>query len=616
MRFKKNKKNLVQRDMDKSKIDIIKSWGYNVVLSVVAYLRKTEDTEVENISKLIDCKLGEDPATDKYLPNLDKALKLFKDFSKKKHQHLLIVSDFDCDGISSAVMAYKSLSKIFKFGKNYKLSCLVNKRVNGTGYNKKLLQRIYDVNQSDPVDLIISFDHGSSDEKSFQELKSVMPNVKFILTDHHLPHLDNMPTSVDAYINPHIQGTTVEFANTSGCCVGFLTLLYVYKNLYNKPYKEALLDFEEVLPNVAISIISDVMPLNIPINRFFTKIGLRALNKFKNSLWFDLRQALGEAIEVTFTAKDISYKMAPIINVGNRANIEELIFQLLVEENKENRLQVLKEIMTVNEARKHVVNELTKDILSKVKPKDVESALCLYINSPMSLNGLVAAKIGQMFNVPSVCFNNSFYTETISGSLRGIVKDFNVMEVMDNISKTDDKILANYGGHTGAGGCSVYKERLPDFEKYFKKFSKIQLAQLPSIDTIYYDWSISLNKVDGTLVERLKTLEPYGKNWEEPVFYSKATVKSFIVQSKRFLFTFYAGNRYSSRTLPGHYYFTVDKEYLLHKLNYDNQKQFDIIFTVELSNYHPKGIQLSLKYISPARHDWRAANTYVDKEKK
>lgn len=497
--------------------------GLGIYNSIVLERRLTDikDIEDDELKLFLYKEVNSFPIEE--MGDINKLVDIFRTLDIH-NSHVLIVSDYDCDGISSALMSTFALKDVFKFDN---VTTLVNKRRDGTGYNKKLVDKILEINKNKKVDLLISFDHGSCDEESYKVIKNNM-DAKIVITDHHLPDLDNLPNSVDVFINPHNKGETNENLDISGCAVGFITLLYTYMYLHNKSFKEGISLFKSVLPFVCISTISDVMPLSNKYNRYFVKIGLNEINSFRNTLWTDVRNHLDLGAKIT--VKDISHKIAPLINTGNRISVEEHVFTTFNELDLEQRKLLFSELINYNKIRKSEVQHLvavTKDYIRLNKlDLDADSGLVLLLNSELSLNGIVAANIGDTYQTPVVCFNNS-ESENISGSIRGILDGINIMEILHKIETEDADVLNGYGGHTGAGGCNIKKSKLDNFTKLFKKYVTEFRSQNLEGKTLLVDFSIRNTLVNHDLYNEITLLEPYGKDWEEPIIHSKFKIGGF-----------------------------------------------------------------------------------------
>lgn len=508
----------------------------------------------------------------KSLKDMDKLEDLLKD-KINKSSHICIVSDFDCDGLTSAKVIEDSL-KILGYS-DYTL--ILNKRVYGTGVTSYCMDKIKWINNKQKIDVIILSDHGSSNEKEYEEIKKLIPDVKIILTDHHQVDKNNYPNSVDCFINPQREDNTNRvLKGLSGCAIAYLTMLVLAGE---KRYRE----LEVLLHIVSLSTISDVMPLCNPINRYFVKAGLNQTHTH----WPFLLHNVLDTNKVT--TLDLSFKFIPIINTGNRTNNEQMAYASLNNDHEE-----LSKLLEINADRKNITKIQCALIKNKIDNFKLSNSIIITTNGIMySIAGNIAAKIGEEYNLPTVVFNPGS-EGVLTGSIRGIIKELNIMEVLRKIEALDDKILIRYGGHHGAGGCSIHTDRLNDFRILFNKYTAELLDGIDLTKIIEIDTDIKDIEITPGLYRSLELIGPYGKGWEDVVFKSRLKIIKTIGLtdsiSKVLLKTS------SGEILDGICYCSVKTiEHLINETT-------DIVFRMELSSVSkvPR-FSLFLYYIQGAR---------------
>jgi single-stranded-DNA-specific exonuclease len=446
------------------------------------------------------------------IPDLDKSSDLLEKHINKEN-YIAVVTDYDADGITSAVTLYKSLRRIFGV-KRDNIVVIVNKRKHGNGFNRTLVSRIEEVSSKRKIKLMITADHGSSDEDSFAYLKEKI-GMDIILTDHHQIKYEKYPKSVDAFIN--IQRKDCDYhKDVSGCFVAFITMVAAYRQMH---MSDKLDVFNIVMPYVAISTVTDVMSLKVPLNRHIVRTGLNELNSFRNKAWLAIKKVLG--IPGTITPKDIGFKLGPLINTGNRVNEE----QLLVTEKFHVAEILASKLAKLNKYRKTITKEVMKQANAQANESKFKDSIVTSVNSELAINGIVAANIGNSRGLPSVCFvNNKEMPDILTGSCRGIVDGLDIMKVFKNIQNNSKGILIEYGGHDGAAGCKINSKKLDNFKDLFNKYSKQQLDSIPKEKHIEIDHIVPEFKLTPALAKSVETCGPYGKQWPEPVFLTKLIV--------------------------------------------------------------------------------------------
>lgn len=451
------------------------------------------------------------------LPDLKKAAELIL-FHMENNNMIYVVSDFDADGVTSAVTIYKSLIDVFQIDKKY-VKVIVNKRKLGNGFNKSLTKNIMDKNNEKQIGLIIASDHGSSDEASFKKFKEA--GIDLVITDHHEVPKDNYPSSADAFINPQREDATYH-KDVSGCYVAFITMVATY--IEWKKHKN-LRVFNHIIPYVAISVITDVMSLNNPLNRHLVKTGLNEINSLRNRSWMAIKKVLG--LPGKIRAKDLGFKIGPLINTGNRVDNEFLAFLVLSETDPEKAYTHAKELNKLNSFRKNVQKTVIKETRKDVERSKLKYCVVNVISSELAINGIIAANIGNSKGLPTVCFldnDTNDKTSPMTGSCRGIVDGIDLMEIFDNMIAEDSKIMVTYGGHKGAAGCAIMRNKLDDFKRLFDKYSKKQLINIKKVKHIPIDDYIPDFKLNMSLAKNVELCGPYGKDWEEPIFLTKLKI--------------------------------------------------------------------------------------------
>ncbi len=434
----------------------------------------------------------------------------------KNNLHILSVFDMDCDGITSGAVIHTALRDVFKVPSS-QFKSLVNRRLHGNGFNPTLVQRILAIHKEWKVDIIITSDHGSSDNQAYKILKENGIQ-EIIVTDHHTIPKNNYPTYADVVINPHREDSTY-YKDVSGCFVAYITMLSTMKELTGS-YNVSQLD--TLLPYVAISTVSDVMNLSLPINRQVLKVGLTLLNSLQNPVFLAIKKVL--KLSNRIDSKDIGFKIAPLLNTANRVNQEPLGFELLITEDKNKAIELSTELNKYNIKRKKIQKTLLqKAEIQRDSLKETHS-IVISLESPYAINGIVAGNLGGKYNLPTVCFIDNPTSDKISGSGRGIVTGVSLIEIYNNIHTSHPDILIKFGGHKLAAGCQIYKNKLELFRELFEKEVKTMLKDITIDTTLTYDVALKSTEVTPYLVEEINSLTPYGNSWERPVFKSKFKV--------------------------------------------------------------------------------------------
>lgn len=452
----------------------------------------------------------------------------------KKHidnnSHIVIVSDFDNDGLNGCAVGYKICKNIFNLPTDY----VFNKRIYGRGFTIPVMEQIKIIHELHKIDLIISVDHGSNDEEQFKELKSL--GIDLLITDHH--EIETYPDSADVFINP--MKNEKEHFDISGCSVLFLVLYrLIYKELLSN--NKSIVD--ECIVHVATTVISDVMDMSLPINRFLVNEGMNIINN-SNIVLRDIFVTLFKIRDNTINYRDISYLFAPLINSGNRTNNELTALQFLLANNISDAFNIGKKLNLINTYRKKV----SKDTISNIETFMYQNSKypIVFLQEGINIAGSIAAMCGEKYNNPCIAFNRE-KNGMLSGSFRGILKDLNILDIFNKINDIDNNILKEYGGHKSAGGCLIYKDKVDEFiTLYNNELDKI-IDSYRTEDIYEVDEVVTFNNVDEllNLYNRVVKYAPYGKNWEEPIFESEFYILNIIPLKSGYIINFNIINEFN-----------------------------------------------------------------------
>lgn len=126
--------------------------------------------------------------------------------------------------------------------------------------------------------------------------------------------------------------------------------------------------------------------------------------------------------------------------------------------------------------------------------------------------GIVAGRIKDHFHRPVFVLSLDEDGETYKGSGRSI-DGFHLAEI---IKANPD--LVSGGGHAKAAGMSVEKGRFDEMVVRFKDYAATALSPDDLVPTIHVSGELSMSEIDSTLLDQLKSLEPFGEGNRAPVF--------------------------------------------------------------------------------------------------
>lgn len=527
----------------------------------------------------------------KLLPDIEISSDLILEHRDKP---IICLVDIDADGLTSGACLFDMLTKVLNCS-NVKVMC--NKRIHGRGITRYLMKEIEKLDYS--PELIITADHGSDNENEYKELKEKY-NCKIIVTDHHEVNYNSYPTSADAFINHKRQDSSFK-QDICGCMTVYLLMLYCYSKLNNID-NHALLDNSLVIKYAIypmVATITDVMDITSDVNRLIYKLGYKGLLLFKEhntNLYRVINLILKKDLK-TLTSKDIGFKIGPVLNTGNRLNIEEVILDCLISnENTEIIDSKINNIIDYNNKRKDildgVVNKVIQEIDTKFKNDKVKVGIVENIKE--SINGTLCSRIGASAQIPVIMFSDSTDSDIIHGSCRSNISNYDILSDIKAIQNEYENIVVKAAGHKVACGVSIYKDKLDIFRDLInKKF--ILHTDLIYRNTNKYDIHVKLEDIEEVYKNLVVQLEPYGNNWEELTFKTTLEGSQFDCFSKNYGLVLYFTLK--DRLLQGNIYNNVKNPYGDEtSTSFDKNAMYSFIYN--LSNGYNNNITLDIKHIT------------------
>jgi single-stranded-DNA-specific exonuclease len=297
--------------------------------------------EVTHAERFIAPKISDlnDPF---FLKNMDRVVALFDRHVQRKSA-ISIIGAYDVDGITSTALLVDILKK-FDISPHY----FVPRRFSeGYGMSKEIVYRI--LKKSNP-NLVIALDCGTN---SVDEIRFLAKRgIDVLVIDHHTPTVDQSPEGI--IINPHLSEHSISLR--SMCAVG-LVFKFVHAFLKHRRGQDDERAFAIRLKNyfdiVALGTIADMMPV-LYENRIIVKYGLQSFAKKRrpglDALCTVANIPSGQAI----TQVDVSFKLAPRINVSGRLSDALLPVELLMANDIAEAMVKAKKIDRMNRERQRI----------------------------------------------------------------------------------------------------------------------------------------------------------------------------------------------------------------------------------------------------------------------
>ena len=445
----------------------------------------------------------------------------------KNNKKMRIVGDYDIDGVCATTILMRGLKSI---GANVSYR-LPHRIKDGYGINK----RIIDEAKEDGIELIITCDNGIAAFNEIMHAKEQSINV--IITDHHeIPFEEtengikyNIPDA-DCVINPHLEYDTTPFKEICGAYVAYKLIIGLKKKLDKLAESDGDAQFAEyglhkipeevadmLLDFAAFATVGDVMPL-ISENRTLVKYGLRSLKSTKNI-------GMSTLIDVTgvnrgrISPYHIGFVLGPCVNAVGRLYSADIALELFLTDDEEKARELANKLKEANSERRAIeeakLNEAYDLVEKGTDGHDYNSdtVLLLYIKDcHESIAGLIAGRVKEKYNKPTICFTDG--EEGIKGSGRSIEG----YDIFAELSKYRDMYI-KFGGHPMACGLSMDKENFEPLRELLNANSPLTEKDL--VSKYYIDIDMPINYVSRELIDEIERLGPFGQGNPSPLFAQK-----------------------------------------------------------------------------------------------
>jgi single-stranded-DNA-specific exonuclease len=482
------------------------------------------------------------------LNNIDKAANRIIE-AVKNQEKIVIVGDYDVDGVSSS-----AIMKLFfeKIGIDLEI-VIPNRFIHGYGLTPKLLEKI-------EADLIVTVDNGITSFEAAEICKEL--GIDLIITDHHTPKTDKngeyiLPKAF-AVINPK---TSPDFPFKEIC--GAEVAWYLCAAI--KQQMDLKIDLREFLDILSIAIIADVMPLT-HMNRTLVNMGLKRLNRALRPFSKILVREFKE-----INSETIAFQIAPRLNAAGRMDSAYVAYDFLTAKNEEEAFRYYLELDRLNNLRK----ETEKEIIESIETPDDDFILS-FGDYHEGVVGIIASRLVHKYKKPAIVFSKK------DNILKGSGRSLGNIDIFELISECEE-LLDGFGGHKMACGLSIKEE---NFEK-LKMALNEKIKKYNEDDFFIEDFvlgELPFSEIDLELLDIIKSFEPFGEANPKPKFI--ATAKIEHIQNLK----------------DNHYKLVLNQNgYFLPGIifRFDGEFEDEITFKFSLSenNYYGREVQLIIEEI-------------------
>ena len=508
------KPQIIERQTAEPIYKAAKQLGLSDLQAKLVANRLNPDTDpdwAETLEKIVFPKLKHiQPPT--ALKNAQQAAELIADAIEGEGQ-IVLATDYDTDGITSAWVGTRALIDYFGVPPE-RITHVIGERKTGYGITDEVVERILNIEQ--PIELVITADQGSSDEPRIQKLAQA--GIKVCVTDHHQMAIEGPPPSAVCTVNPQQAGCDYD-KTVAGCYVLFLVMSQVRRVLIERGKISAdTPTLKNLALNVALGTVADSVSLKSPNNRAIVLAGLAQINQFTVPAWQAMRQ-FHDNQNQPFNAEYLGFQVATRINAASRVSNVNTAFKFLNANSISEALLALQQLDEDNALRKQQQQAMLDqaNAIAQALYHPNKYSLAIKMTGNAGIQGIIAARIGERYGVPTVAMTD-LEDGYLAGSGRGIVPSVDLREAFQWMSEQDSGLFKSMGGHKGAAGCMIPIEKYEVFADLFEQAIQQQLGEEVPCPIIETDGALPDQWLTPALIEELNQLEPYGREWPQPVF--------------------------------------------------------------------------------------------------
>src|SRR5690349_7540861 len=418
---------------------------------------------------------------------------------------ILIYGDYDVDGTTAVVLlktAIELCGGIADFHVPHRIK-------EGYGIKDDVIERA----AAAGVKVVISVDTGI---RAFQAAETALRvGVDLIVTDHHLPEVDEGVPKALAVLNPNQQGCDYPCKALCGAGVAFK----VAQALFAK-FKDAA-DQARLIPSflkmVAIATIADAVPL-VGENRVITRLGLEGLRRPVNGGLKSLMEVSGLLGERTLAAGDVGFRLGPRINAAGRMDIARDVIELFTCKDQVRCKEIAEKLNQLNLERQAEEQRIVAEIDAQLAAEpDLTGKYCMVFDGDgwhRGVVGIVASRVVEKTGRPALVIAKE--GEEAHGSGRSI-SAFHLLEALESCHD----LFTRFGGHAHAVGFAMPSRDVLVLKQRLNDYAQARLTPDDLLPQLSIDAEIPLSSVTPDLLQSLGRLEPFGQGNPEPVFSSQ-----------------------------------------------------------------------------------------------
>jgi single-stranded-DNA-specific exonuclease len=419
---------------------------------------------------------------------------------------VLLYGDYDVDGTTAVVLlktAIEMLDGIVSFHVPHRLR-------EGYGLQSSVLEAAH----AEGVRLVITVDTGM---RAFAEAETARRlGLDLIITDHHLPKIDDAVPAALAILNPNQHGCRYPEKSLCGAAIA----LKLAQALLER--RDATRLREKILPSflkmAAIATIADAVPLRGE-NRVIAALGLR-----------ELRRPAGAGLRALFAAAaldparkevtgfDVAFRLAPRINAAGRMDVASEVVELFSTRDAARAAELAGKLERLNRERREAEAAALACIEARLEAEaELATERLLLVDGERwhrGVIGILASRVVERTAKPAIVV--SVEEGVAHGSGRS-VDGFALLAAIESCAD----LFTRFGGHAFAVGFAMPAAALPDLRCRLRAYAEEHLASREPERLLRIHAELPLDRITPVLAGWLRKLEPLGHGNAEPLFMAR-----------------------------------------------------------------------------------------------
>jgi single-stranded-DNA-specific exonuclease len=440
----------------------------------------------------------------------------------EQRKRICIVADYDCDGATACAVALRGL--VLLGAERSQLAYVVPDRiVHGYG----LTPAIVDLAMAQSPQLLVTVDNGIASHAGVAHARA--RGLSVLVTDHHLPALGQPLPEADVIANPNQPGCEFASKAIAGVGVMFYVLLAARAAMRargrfdgtTQPRLEALLDL------VALGTVADVVKLDAN-NRRLVALGLKRVRAGRMQAGLAALFAAAGRAPQRAVVFDFGFALGPRINAAGRLADMTLGIECLLTDDAGRAAELASQLDAINRERRELeggMRERAERTVEQVLAQLSEAppALALFDESfHEGVVGIVAGRVKDRLHRPTFVFARGS-NGALKGSGRSIA-GFHLRDALDLVAKREPGLLARFGGHAMAAGCTLGEgAEITRFDAALRQVAAEWLDRATLTRTLRTDGPLAIEYFNPDTAALLAA-QVWGQGFEAPLFCDEVEV--------------------------------------------------------------------------------------------